>query len=74
MKSHDDSHGQTPAAWTAVILMLIGSVISSVAVVWAKPLVFWIGILVVAIGAVAGLVLRSAGYGQAKTASHVGGR
>jgi len=62
------------AAWTAVIIMLVGSTISAIAVVIASPLIFWVGIVVCVLGGIAGLVLRSMGYGQERTALHVGGR
>ncbi|NBO08088.1 MAG: hypothetical protein EBU43_02920 [Actinobacteria bacterium] len=71
---HADNHGQTVAAWTAVIIMLVGSTISAIAVVIASPLIFWVGIVVCVLGGIAGLVLRSMGYGQERTALHVGGR
>ena len=71
---HEDNHGKTVAAWTTVIVMLVGSTISSIAVLMASPLIFWVGIVVCALGGVAGLVLRSMGYGQKRTVLHVGGR
>ncbi|HUW77181.1 MAG TPA: HGxxPAAW family protein [Candidatus Nanopelagicaceae bacterium] len=74
MVSHEDNHGKTPAAWIAVAVILVGSVISSLAVLMANPVVFWIGIGVAVIGAISGLVLRGAGYGQESTARHIGGR
>lgn len=74
MNSHEDNHGSTPAAWTAVAVILVGSVISSAAVLWAWPLIFWIGIVVVAIGGGVGLLLRGAGFGQEASERHIGGR
>lgn len=74
MNSHEDNHGQTPAAWTAVALMLVGSVISATAVVMAQPILFWVGIVIAAVGGGAGLILRVAGFGQKATERHIGGR
>lgn len=74
MRSHDDNHGKTVAAWTGVLIMLIGFVVSGIAVLIAKPVIFWIGALIIALGGVAGAILRSAGYGQGATARHPGGR
>ena len=74
MSTHEDNHGKTPAAWTAVTVILIGSVISAIAVLLARPLFFWIGIAIVAAGGIAGLVLRSAGFGQETTSRHSGGQ
>ena len=74
MPTHEDNHGKNPAAWTMVALVLIGSLVSAIAVVFARPLFFWIGIAIVAAGGIAGLVLRSAGFGQESTSRHSGGQ
>lgn len=62
-ESADPGHGNSPAAWTAVIIMLVAFTIGTVAfwldlawLVWASA-----GLLVV--GAVVGWVLAKAGYG-----------
>lgn len=74
MPTHADNHGKNPAAWTMVTLVLIGSLVSAIAVVFARPLFFWIGIAIVAAGGIAGLILRSAGFGQESTSRHSGGQ
>ena len=74
MVSHEDNHGQTLAAWIAVALILVGSVVSAVAVVIARPNIFWIGIAIVLVGGIVGAVLRSAGLGQELSRRHIGGR
>jgi len=64
--SHDDSdpgHGNSPAAWTAVIIMLVAFT--------AGTLFFWLDLPVLVfasaglllIGAISGLVLKRLGYG-----------
>ncbi|GHC55763.1 HGxxPAAW family protein [Streptomyces cinnamoneus] len=58
-------HGHTPAAWTGVTIAFIGFCISGAFVVMAKPAGFWAGMVVVALGGVVGLVMRSMGMGQA---------
>ena len=60
---HHEDHGHSVAAWTGVIVILIGSAISAWAVVIARPVLFWVGIAVCLGGAVAGKVLGMAGYG-----------
>jgi hypothetical protein len=60
---HHEDHGHSVAAWTAVTIILIGSAIASWAVVVASPVLFWVGIGVAVLGAVAGKVLGMAGYG-----------
>ena len=59
----DPGHGNSPAAWTAVIIMLVAFSIGTLAfwfdIAW---LVFASAGLVV-VGALVGLVLKKAGYG-----------
>jgi UPF0716 family protein affecting phage T7 exclusion len=63
------SHGHTPAAWTGVIIVFIGFCIAGAYMVMAEPLGFWAGMVVVVLGGVVGMVMRSMGLGQPKTAS-----
>jgi len=58
------NHGQTVAAWTAVIVVLVGGVLASFGVLGALPWLFWVGIVVVVLGVAVGKVLQMAGYGQ----------
>jgi multisubunit Na+/H+ antiporter MnhG subunit len=63
---HDEDHGHSIAAWTAVGIILIGSAVASWAVVVPSTALFVIGLVICVLGAVAGKVLSMAGYG-AKT-------
>ena len=65
MSNHigDPGHGHSPAAWTAVVIMLVAVTLGTVfywfdmsALVWASA-----GLLVV--GAIVGWVMARAGYG-----------
>ncbi len=73
---NDPGHGDSPAAWTAVIVMLLGFAIGSVAFALHQPLFVWIGVGVLVIGALLGWILSKAGYGvrgpkyTPKTSSH----
>lgn len=58
------NHGQTVAAWTTVIVVLIGGVLAAVGVLVALVWLFWVGVGVVGLGIVVGKVLQMAGYGQ----------
>ncbi|HWS57070.1 MAG TPA: HGxxPAAW family protein [Actinotalea sp.] len=58
------NHGRTTAAWVTVTIVVLGALISSLAVVAGVAPVFWAGLGVVAIGLVAGRVLRMLGFGQ----------
>lgn len=62
-----DSHGNTPAAWTAVGIMLIGFLLSGVALPLDMPWLFFVGLGVVALGAVAGKVMQMMGLGNTVT-------
>lgn len=57
-------HGNTPAAWTAVTIIMIAFVVGAVGVVVAQPWLFWVGIAMVALGIVVGYVMALMGYGQ----------
>ena len=59
---------------TAVIIILVGSTISAIAIIAASPLGFWLGMIVAVLGVAAGGVLRKLGYGQERTTLHVGGK
>ncbi len=63
--SSELGHGNSPAAWTCVTVMLVGSLISSVAFVIgpAATVVFIIGIIIMVLGLGAGFVMRAMGYG-----------
>jgi hypothetical protein len=39
-----DNHGNTPAAWTAVIIGLVAFVVGGIGVMASSLLVFWIGV------------------------------
>ncbi|MGH8773635.1 MAG: HGxxPAAW family protein [Jiangellaceae bacterium] len=58
-------HGNTPAAWTAVIIMTVGFGIGAVAVILLNWPLFWIGgVGVVVAGAIVGKVMQMMGLGQ----------
>ncbi|MFC8303702.1 HGxxPAAW family protein [Specibacter sp. NPDC057265] len=58
-------HGNSPAAWTCVGVMLVGVLISCIAFVIgaSATVLFWIGVGVIVVGLILGPVLRKAGYG-----------
>ena len=61
--SADLGHGNSPAAWTCVIVMLIGALIASIAFVIANTPIFIAGAVVMVLGLIVGFVMRKAGYG-----------
>ena len=60
---HEEDHGHSVAAWTAVVIILVGSAVASLAVVVTSTVLFVIGLVICVLGAVAGKVLSLAGYG-----------
>ena len=65
-------HGNTPAAWTAVTIMFVGFLISGLALPWALAWLFFVGLAVVALGAVVGKVMQMMGMGNTVTYKDAG--
>jgi hypothetical protein len=64
--SHDENepgHGNSPAAWTAVTIMLVGFTVGTIAFFLEQPLVVWISVGIVVLGLLTGVVLAKLGYG-----------
>lgn len=64
MSDEHDNHGQTPAAWTTVIIIMVASVVATVGIVIGSWPMFWVGIALVVVGAVVGKVMAMAGLGK----------
>ena len=58
------SHGSSPAAWTAVLICLVGIAIGGLALIpepnWT---LFWVGVAITVLSAVVGRVMAAAGLG-----------
>ncbi|WP_018545649.1 HGxxPAAW family protein [Streptomyces sp. LaPpAH-108] len=65
------SHGHTPAAWTGVIIAFIGFCVAGAFMVMAQPLGFWAGMVIVVLGGVVGMIMRSMGLGQPKESAQI---
>lgn len=63
MTEEVDHHGHSPAAWTAVISMLIGFALLTVALFIEWEIGIWVGIVLIVIGVPLGWILAKAGYG-----------
>ena len=64
--SHDDSdpgHGNSPAAWTAVIIMLVAFTVGTIAFWFDIPVVVWASAGLLVVGAIVGYVMKRLGYG-----------
>ena len=58
-------HGSTPAAWTAVVLALVGFTVGGIALMigpsWPT---FWVGVGLLPLALVVGMVMAAAGMGS----------
>lgn len=62
-ESSDPGHGNSPAAWTAVVIMLIAFVIGAFAFWFALPWLVWAAAGLLVVGLVVGWILSRVGYG-----------
>ena len=67
------SHGSTPAAWTTVVLAIVGFCVAGVAVVAASPAWFFAGIAIAILGAIVGKAMQLMGLGKRRYAEEVEG-
>lgn len=56
-------HGNTPAAWTGVTIMLIGFTVGGLGLVIGNMTLFWVGVALQPIGIVVGKVMAMMGMG-----------
>ncbi|ALX66964.1 DUF6704 family protein [Microbacterium sp. XT11] len=59
----DPGHGHSPAAWTAVIIMLLGFTLGTVFYCLEMPALVWASVVLIPVGALVGWILAKAGYG-----------
>ncbi|MDX6366705.1 MAG: hypothetical protein QOK30_1781 [Nocardioidaceae bacterium] len=57
-------HGSTPAAWTAVALILVAFLVGAVGLVIGNWVVFWAGVAVGVVALVVGKVMQAMGMGE----------
>lgn len=56
-------HGNTPAAWTAVMIILAGFVVGGIGLVIDSWPMFWVGVALAPIGLIVGVVMSKMGMG-----------
>lgn len=56
-------HGNTPAAWTGVMIILVGFVVGGIGLVVDNWTLFWVGVALVPAGAVVGKIMAMMGLG-----------
>lgn len=60
-------HGNTPAAWTGVLVILVGFVVGGIGLVIGSWPVFWVGVVIGVLGPLAGMVMQRMGLGAEPT-------
>ena len=61
-----DNHGNTPAAWTAVVVALAGFVVGGIGLMVGSWTTFWVGVALVPIALVVLAALTKMGYGSSR--------
>lgn len=59
----DPGHGHSPAAWTAVVIMLVAIALGTLFFFLDMPVLVWICVGLTLVGALTGWGLAKAGYG-----------
>ena len=66
MTAEHEDHGNTPAAWTAVVSIMVAFVVGAVGVLAGNWALFWIGgVGLAVVGGIAGKVMQMMGMGKA---------
>ncbi|MCS0498217.1 DUF6704 family protein [Protaetiibacter mangrovi] len=61
--THDPGHGNSPAAWVAVTIMLVAFAAGTVFFFLEQPALVWASAGLLVVGLIVGLVLAKLGYG-----------
>ncbi len=64
MSDEHDNHGSTPAAWTLVIIVMIGFLVSSIAFVAASETMVFVGVGIIVLGCIVGKVMQMMASGE----------
>ncbi|WP_019180700.1 DUF6704 family protein [Microbacterium yannicii] len=59
----DPGHGHSPAAWTAVVIMLVAVTLGTVFYWFDMPALVWASAVLLVVGLIVGWILSRAGYG-----------
>ncbi len=60
-------HGNTPAAWTGVLIILVGFVVGGLGLVIHSWPMFWVGVVIGVVGPIVGKVMQKMGLGAETT-------
>jgi hypothetical protein len=64
-------HGNTPAAWTGVTLILAGFVVGGLGMVIDNWTMFWVGVVLLPLGGIVGKIMQKMGLGDAPVQDRV---
>lgn len=56
-------HGNTPAAWAGVTIILVGFVVGGIALMIGNWTMFWVGVVIGVLGPAVGKVMQKMGLG-----------
>ncbi len=59
----DPGHGHSPAAWTAVVIMLVAVTIGTTAFYFEAAWLVWASAVLLVVGLLVGWIMARAGYG-----------
>jgi hypothetical protein len=59
----DPGHGHSPAAWTAVVIMLVAVALGTIFYWLDLPILVWASAGLLVVGLIVGWVMAKAGYG-----------
>ena len=62
-ETSEPGEGNSPAAWTAVIIMLAAVTIGTIAFYFDLPIVVWASVGLLIVGFIVGVILARLGYG-----------
>jgi len=63
IETAEPGHGHSPAAWTAVTIMLVAITIGTIAFFFDTQWLVWASAVLLLVGALVGWMLARAGYG-----------
>jgi hypothetical protein len=59
----DPGHGHSPAAWTAVVIMLVAVALGTLFYFLDMPVLVWVSAGILVVGLIVGWAMSKAGYG-----------
>ena len=55
-------HGNTPAAWTAVVIALLSFIVGGIGLMMGSMVVFWVGVALTPLAVIVGVVMARMGF------------